>query len=151
MHDPHLVIEDLASPALSPFQRQVLDQLDKQQVDLAPDDLVEEAIRCTGLDDFGTGDFRPRLNAYAAAIDADTGNTNLNRLILRNRIIRLLSSRLLLADLLLRYPEIHEIEIEIIFNNKKKIEKIGVVVHIAMEIEETHSTSSSRTSDEDVG
>jgi len=46
---------------------------------------------------------------------------------------------------------IHEIEIEIIFNNKKKIEKIGVVVHIAMEIEETHSTSSSRTSDEDVG
>lgn len=112
MHDPHLVIEDLASPALSPFQRQVLDHLDKEQVDLAPDDLVEEAIRRTGLDDFGTGDFRPRLNAYAAAIDADAGNTNLNRLILRNRIIRLLSSRLLLADLLRRYPEIHEIEIE---------------------------------------
>jgi Sulfotransferase family len=112
MHDPQLVIEDLASPALSPFQRQVLDQLDRQPVGLAPDDLVDEAIRRTGLDDFGAGDFRRRLNAYAAAIDADTGNTNLNRLILRNRIIRLLSSRLLLADLLRRYPEIHEIEIE---------------------------------------
>ena len=89
MNDPHLVIEDLASPALSPFQRQVLDQLDKQQVDSAPDVLVEEAIRRTELDDFD-GRFPAALNAYAAAIDADTGNTNLNRLILRNRIIRLL-------------------------------------------------------------
>ena len=112
MPDAELVIEDLASPALSPLQRQVLDQLDRQPVDLAPDDLIDEAIRHTGLDDFGPGDFRPRLNAYAEAIDADTGNTNLNRLILRNRITRLLSSRLLLADLLRRYPEIHDIEIE---------------------------------------
>jgi Sulfotransferase family len=112
MPDAELVIEDLRSPTLSPLQRQVLDRLDKQQVDLAPDVLVDEAIRRTGLDDFGPGDFWPRLNAYAAAIDADAGNTNLNRLILRNRVIRLLSSRLLLADLLRRYPEIHEIEIE---------------------------------------
>jgi hypothetical protein len=112
MPESQLVIEDLTSPALSPLQRQVLDQLDQQQVDLAPDVIIEEGIRRTGLDDFGTGDFRPRLNAYVAAIDADTGNTNLNRLILHNRVVRLLSSRLLLADLLRRYPEIHEIEIE---------------------------------------
>jgi hypothetical protein len=49
---------------------------------------------------------------YAAAIDADAGSTNLNRLILRNRIVRLLCARLLLTDLLNRYPEIHEIQIE---------------------------------------
>jgi hypothetical protein len=112
MPDAELVIEDLRSPTLTPLQRQVLDQLDKQQVDLAPDVLVEEAIRRTGLEDFGAGDFRLRLNAYVAAIDADTGNTNLNRLILHNRVVRLLSSRLLLTDLLRRYPAIHEIEIE---------------------------------------
>jgi hypothetical protein len=112
MPDAELVIEDLRSPTLNPLQRQVLDQLDKQQVNLAPDVLVEEAIRRTGLDDFGAGDFGFRLNAYVAAIDADTGNTNLNRLILHNRVVRLLSSRLLLTDLLRRFPEIHEIEIE---------------------------------------
>ncbi|MGO9694339.1 MAG: sulfotransferase family protein [Mycobacterium sp.] len=94
------------------MQRQVLDQLDTQPIDLEPDVLVGEAVARTGLDDFGPGDFRPRLNAYAAAIDADPGNTNLNRLTLRNRIVRLLSSRLLLTDLLLRYPEIHDIEID---------------------------------------
>lgn len=112
MPEAELVIEDLASPRLSTLQRQVLDQLDKQQVDLTPNVLVDEATRRTGLDDFGPGDFAARLNAYVAAIDADAGNTNLNRLILRNRVVRLLSSRLLLADLLCRYPEIHEIEIE---------------------------------------
>jgi Sulfotransferase family len=112
MPDPVLLIEDLCSPKLSALQRQVLDQLDKQHLDLTPDALVDEATQRTGLDDFGPGDFSPRLNAYVAAIDADTGNTNLNRLILRNRVVRLLSSRLLLADLLRRYPEIHEIEIE---------------------------------------
>ncbi|MGO9382854.1 MAG: sulfotransferase family protein [Mycobacterium sp.] len=112
MSDNALVIDDLVSPRLSPLQRQVLDQLDTQPIDLEPDVLVGEAVARTGLDDFGPGDFRPRLNAYAAAIDADPGNTNLNRLTLRNRIVRLLSSRLLLTDLLLRYPEIHDIEID---------------------------------------
>jgi len=112
MPDSVLFIEDLVSPELTPMQRQVLDQLDKQHLDLTPDALVDEATQRTGLDDFGAGDFRPRLNAYVAAIDADAGNTNLNRLILRNRVVRLLSNRLLLADLLRRYPEIHEIEIE---------------------------------------
>ncbi|MGO8936062.1 MAG: sulfotransferase family protein [Mycobacterium sp.] len=112
MSDNALVIDDLVSPRLSPLQRQVLDQLDTQPIDLEPDVLVGEAVARTGLDDFGPGDFRPRLNAYAAAIDADPGNTNLNRLTLRNRIVRLLSSRLLLTDLLRRYPEIHDIEID---------------------------------------
>lgn len=112
MPDTVLAIDDLVSPRLNSMQQQVLDGLRGMDIDLTPDLLVEEAMGRTGLDDFGAGDFGPRLNAYVAAIEADTGNTNLNRLILRNRIVRLLSSRLSLADLLRRYPEIHEIEIE---------------------------------------
>jgi hypothetical protein len=112
MPDTALVIDDLVSPVLGPAQRRILNQLDKHPVRLDPDTLISEAIEATGLADFGPGDFRPRLNAHVAAIDADTGSTNLNRLILRNRIVRLLSSRLLLADLLARYPEIHDIDIE---------------------------------------
>ncbi len=112
MPDSSLDIEDLTAPVLTPVQREILDQLEGLSVDLDPAGLIGEAIDKTGLDDFGAADFRPRLDAYAGAADADSGNTNLNRLILRNRIVRLLSQRLLLTDLLRRYPEIHDIEIE---------------------------------------
>jgi hypothetical protein len=107
-----LDIEDLSAPVLDPVQRQVLDQMALVSIELNPATMIGEATERTGLDDFGSDDFRPRLHAYAAAVDADTGNTNLNRLIIRNRIVRLLSQRLLLTDLLRRYPEIHDIEIE---------------------------------------
>jgi hypothetical protein len=112
MPDAAVIIDDLRSPRLDPLQQQVLGYLDKQNFDVDPDNLIEEAVTRTGLHDFGPADFRARLNAYAAAIDADAGNTNLNRLTLRNRIVRLLSARLMLTDLLHRYPEIHDIEIE---------------------------------------
>ena len=110
--DTTLVIDDLVAPNLSPLQRQILDHLEQRTVDLDPDALIRKAVERTGLGDFGPGDFRVRLEAHVAAIDADTGNTNLNRLTLRNRIIRLLSSRLLLTDLLAHYPEIRAIEID---------------------------------------
>lgn len=105
-------IEDLTTPVLTEMQRGVLDQLGGLSFDLDPAALISEAVQKTGLDDFGAGDFRPRLDAYAGAADADSGNTNLNRMILRNRIVRLLTQRLLLTDLLRRYPEIHDIEID---------------------------------------
>ncbi|VEG40970.1 putative sulfotransferase [Mycolicibacterium flavescens] len=112
MPDAVLDIDDLTCPKLDSVQRGILDQLAGVSIDLEPTALIAEAVAKTGLDDFGPGDFRPRLDAYAGAADADAGNTNLNRLILHNRIVRLLSQRLLLTDLLRRYPEIHEIKIE---------------------------------------
>lgn len=112
MPDSALDIGDLTAPVLTPMQREILEQLESVSVDLDPVGLIGEAIEKTGLEDFGAADFRPRLDAYAGAADADNGGTNLNRLILRNRIVRLLSQRLLLTDLLNRYPEIHDIEIE---------------------------------------
>lgn len=110
--DRALDIEDLTSPVLTAVQRDILDQVEGLSVGLDPAGLIAEAIEKTGLDDFGSADFGPRLDAYAAAVEADTDATNLNRLILHNRIVRLLSQRLLFTDLLRRYPEIHEIEID---------------------------------------
>ncbi len=112
MPNSALSIEDLTVPELTPMQREVLVGLENLSVDLDPAAMIAEAMEKTGLDDFGSDDFHPRLGAYAGAVDADSGNTNLNRFILRNRIVRLLSQRLLLTDLLRRYPEIHDIEIE---------------------------------------
>jgi hypothetical protein len=110
--DTALVIDDLVAPNLTPLQRQILDHVEQRTVDLDPDALIRKAMKRTGLGDFGADEFQVRLEAHVAAIEADTGNTNLNRLTLRNRIIRLLSSRLLLTDLLGRYPEIRTIEID---------------------------------------
>jgi hypothetical protein len=107
-----LAIDDLVAPRLEPVQQQVLDAFSNQHIGLDPAALIADAMADAGLDDFGDDGFRPRLNAYVAAIEADTGNTNLNRFILRNRIVRLLTQRLLLTDLLRRYPEIHDVEIE---------------------------------------
>jgi hypothetical protein len=104
-------IADLTAPVLTADQRAVLDATERRPVLLDPAALVAEARRATGLDDLGDpGDgFGHRLDAHVGAIEADTGLTNLGRLVLRQRVLRLLENRLRLHDLLRRYPEIHDI------------------------------------------
>lgn len=106
-------IHDLRSPVLTEEQCGIRDLLERRPVSLGAPDLVEQARRATGLEALGEGDgFLDRLQAHVAAIDADTGLTNLGRLTLRMRVLRLLENRLRLRDLLARHPEIHDIEIE---------------------------------------
>ncbi len=105
-------IEDLVVPELSPEQQAAVDYGRTLEFSMEPEDLLAEARDRTGLVDFGLSDFRPRLDAHVAAVDADTGLTTLGRYIIQRRIVRLLSSRLLLGDLLQRYPEIHDIALE---------------------------------------
>lgn len=89
--DTALVIDDLVAPNLSALQGQILDHVDERPVDLDPDTLVAEAETRTGLNDFGAGEFRQRMETNIAAIDycghrlRHAGSTNLNRIILRNR------------------------------------------------------------------
>lgn len=106
-------IEDLRAPVLTEEQRGVRDLMEQRPVPLDPDELVARARRTTGLEDLDDADgFLGRLAAHTAAIDADTGLTNLGRLTLRMRVQRLLENRLRLVDLLARHPEIREIEVE---------------------------------------
>jgi hypothetical protein len=108
-------IDDLTSPVLSDAQRGVLEYVETLDLVLEPAELLQEATALSGLatPDVEGGDptFAGRLAAYLAAIEADTGLTGLGRMIQRTRVIRLLSSRMLLHDLLARHPEIHDIEI----------------------------------------
>src|SRR4029077_2109741 len=62
-------------------------------------------------DDFGAPDFRARLDATIAAVEADAGLGPIGRMAIRSRTIRLLSARLLVEDLVRRRPEILEIEL----------------------------------------
>jgi hypothetical protein len=106
-------LDDLTSPRLTDVQRQVLDYTESRPVVLDVDRMIEEAIVGAGSDDLSyTTDFAARLDAHVAAVEADTGLTQLARGTLRARIVRLLRNRISLADLIRRYPEIESIEIE---------------------------------------
>ena len=89
----------------------MLDYTAGLDLSLDRDRLIEQAQRTTGLADLGADDVVGRLDAHLAAIEGDAGLNNLSRLILSRRIVRLLSSRLALTDLVARHPEIADIEI----------------------------------------
>lgn len=107
-----LRIEDLIEPRLTDQQQSLLDWASANPVSLDEKLLVDEAVDDTGLDDFGPDDFWPRFRGQVAAIEADTGQTEFSRRIQHSRFVRLLSCRLLFTDLVRRYPEIHDVEIE---------------------------------------
>jgi len=108
-------VDDLRDPQLTEIQRQVLQATEGLDVDFGIDGLIDEAVQTSGVVDFDgeglDGDFRERVGAYATAVDADN-LTPLNRMTLRERAVRLIRNRVLFTDLLRRYPEIEDIEIE---------------------------------------
>jgi len=105
-------IGDLASPVLTPEQQGVLAYTDSLDISLDADHLHAAAADLAGSSDFGDPEYRQRLGLYLRAVTDDVGLSSLGRLVQRNRVTRLLASRALLNDLLRRYPEIHDIEIE---------------------------------------
>jgi hypothetical protein len=104
-------IDDLVVPVLSDDQRAIRDALELRPVVLDPEQLVAKARRSTGLTELGDPGIFDRLAAHTAAVDADTGLTNLGRLTLRMRVLRLMENRLRLHDLLDRHPEIHDVDL----------------------------------------
>ncbi|OBB27815.1 hypothetical protein A5792_23555 [Mycolicibacterium peregrinum] len=105
--------DDLAAPRLTEAQRQILDHTESRPVDLDIATMLAEARMQAGVDDLDDTDgFGDRLAAHVAAIEADTGLTQLARMTLRARVVRLLRNRLSLTDLIKRYPEIESIPIE---------------------------------------
>lgn len=105
--------DDLAAPQLSEAQRQILEYTEARRVELDIEAMLAEAVSQAGVTDLAdTAGFGDRLSAHVAAIEADTGLTQLARMTLRGRVVRLLRNRLSLTDLIKRYPEIESIPIE---------------------------------------
>ena len=73
--------------------------------------MLAEARRRAGCDDFGAPDFRARLDATIAAVEADADLGPIGRMMIQQRTIRLLTARLLVEDLVRRRPEILAIEL----------------------------------------
>ena len=69
MADDNVIrIEDLTDPVLTPEQQVAVDYGATLEVSLVVEDLLEEARERTGLADFGSDGFRPRLRAHVEAV-----------------------------------------------------------------------------------
>ncbi|MFN8036906.1 MAG: hypothetical protein U0V73_13305 [Acidimicrobiia bacterium] len=101
-----LRIEDLRDPVLDDFQRAAIAFAAGVSLDWNPDAFLDAACARTGRSDFGDAGFRKRLEAMIDASLADDGLGPLGALVVHQRITRLLSNRLLVEDLVRRYPEI---------------------------------------------
>jgi hypothetical protein len=108
---PAVRIDDLRAPRLDAGQQSALEYVASLDLELDEARLLEAATVRAGRDDFGNLDFLPRLRAVIDAVESDTGLGPLGRLAIRQRTERLLTSRLLVEDLLRRRPEILDIEL----------------------------------------
>ena len=106
-----LRIRDLANPVLNETQKAVLAGTADVAVRFDEDVVLAEAVRQTGLDDFGPDDFRERLRVLLQALAEDENASGAGRLGAWNDVVRYLVARLRVEDLLKRHPEILEEEI----------------------------------------
>jgi hypothetical protein len=104
-------IPDLANPVLTDMQQAALTATADLSVGFDEADLLEEAARETGLEDFGADDFRERLRVWLDALREDDNATPVGRLGARRDIVRYLVARLRVEDVIRRHPEILDEEI----------------------------------------
>src|SRR3977135_1839544 len=106
-------LDDLVEPRFSPDAEQLRDMMAVLAADCAldADALHARAIADTGLDDFGPDDYRERLDVYLAALHDINDMHKPGIVNFFGQISQWLKNRLLLADLLTRHPEIHDIEL----------------------------------------
>ena len=105
-------IDDLAEPVLTDLQRGAIAWGETQQLDLTVDNVLQRATDATGLDDFGSDDFRERLDLWLREPAEDPDRLKLANLGLFGNVVRYASNRLLQRDLLRRHPEILDVQIE---------------------------------------
>ena len=87
----------LLNRVLAPFTR---------WVQLAENDLLTAAMKKTGLTDFGDDRFREPLRILLQALEQESRLNTLSRIYMRQFLQQLLVTRLLVQDLVTRYPEI---------------------------------------------
>jgi hypothetical protein len=77
-------------------------------VPLDPDQMLDDARRATGLDDFGDDWFQEPYRVLVKALEEEAQLNLLGRTLIRSEIARVLERRLRVEDELTRHPEIEE-------------------------------------------
>jgi hypothetical protein len=109
----HVRLDDLAQPRFSTEAQQILDMMAAMapQCPLDANALHAHASADTGLHDFGSDDYRERLDVYLAALRDIDGLHAAGVVNFYGQLLQVLKNRLLLTDLLSRHPEIDDIEL----------------------------------------
>jgi len=112
-HPSPIRITDLGAPEFSPDVRAIIDAVAPlgAAADLTPAALMDEARAQTGLHDFGPTDFVERLDVLCTALRDEAGLSDFGRFGQQQMLLKLLSNRLQIEDLVARHPEILSIEI----------------------------------------
>lgn len=103
-------IDDLAEPRLTDRQRAAI--ASAPAVTMDADAVLSAACEATGLDDFGSPDFRKRLQVWLDSFDEDAGLGQLGRATMFGECVRYATTRLRVEDLYRRHPEIEEVVID---------------------------------------
>ncbi len=109
---PDIRINDLASPNFTPAQLKMLEATKDLKVAMTEDAVLQAAMTETGLDDFGSEDFKERLRIWLQAADADSSLRPAARFGVFSNCVRHLKNRLRLEELLKKNPEILKTKIE---------------------------------------
>jgi Sulfotransferase family len=106
-------LDDLAVPRFTPEIQQIRDMMAAMAADspLDAEALHARAVADTGLDDFGSDDYRERLDVYLAALHEVGGMHGPGIVNFFAQLLQWLKNRLLLTDLLRQHPDIHDIEL----------------------------------------
>jgi len=105
-------IDDLADPQLTAIQLAALELTKDVEVELDAEAILASARAATGLSDFGSDDFRARLDVWLRAVAEDAELGAIGRIAVHRDITRYATNRLRVEDLLRRHPEIHDVRIE---------------------------------------
>src|SRR5689334_14734894 len=97
-------ITDLQRPVLNKAQEAALAYGESVRVEFTQEAVLGAACKRTGLSDFGSLDFLPRLNLLLDEWGSDDAITGLGRLTLNGYLVRYAANRLLIHDTLKRHP-----------------------------------------------
>ncbi len=115
MNRPDAVrINDFTHPVFAPEVAEIRDSVAPfaETLELTTDALAAQAQAETRLDDFGgDGTWRERLDVLTNSLRNEGGLSPFGTMSNHAMLVGLLKNRLLLADLLARHPEIHDVEI----------------------------------------
>jgi len=105
-------ISDLAAPVLSAAQKAAIDAASRVPVRLTEEAVLAEAVRRTGLTDFGPDDFRERLRVQLQSLEEDPHMGPVGHVRAFGDCVRYAANRLRLEDFVRRHPELLDVEIK---------------------------------------
>ncbi len=105
-------VDEFQNPSLHLERRLALEATEADIIDMSVEGVLAAAIFLTGLEDFGTLDFKDRLGRLLAEVEADTNVWKDAKKRFVPMCVKAAANRLKIQDYVKRHPQIHDIQID---------------------------------------